>query len=70
MVIRKELGNGVSAVSVTKLIPDRYSRSNESIIAFQEVVMRDSFAVHTKTLQLAAWSLMEFTETPVLRKSC
>jgi hypothetical protein len=30
--------------------------------------MRDSFAVHTKTLKIARWSRMAFKELPVLSK--
>jgi hypothetical protein len=49
----KELGKGVSAVTDTKLVADRYLRGNESIIAIQGVTMNDSFAAHAKTLKLS-----------------
>jgi hypothetical protein len=49
-VVPKELGKGVSAVTETKRVADRYFRGNESIIVFQGVTMSDSFAGHTRTL--------------------
>jgi hypothetical protein len=42
-VIPKEPGKGVSAITDTKLMKDRYFHGNESIIAFQGVTMNDSF---------------------------
>jgi hypothetical protein len=41
-VLPKELGKDVSAVTDTKLVADRYSCGNESIITFQGVTISDS----------------------------
>jgi hypothetical protein len=60
MVIPKELGKGVSAITDTDLVAHRYFHGNKSIIAFQRVTRTDYFAVHMKTLKLASWPRMVF----------
>jgi hypothetical protein len=54
-IVPKDLGKGVSAVTDTKLVADRYFSGNESIIAFQVMTIRVSFAVHKKTLTGPGW---------------
>jgi hypothetical protein len=49
-VVPNEIRKGASAVTNAKLVAVRYSRGNESIIAFQGVTMSDSFAVHIHLL--------------------
>jgi hypothetical protein len=50
-VVRKELGEGVFAVTDTKLVANKRSRGNESTVASQRVAVSDSFTVHPRTLR-------------------